>query len=636
MVEAITDFNDHEADGVSAQEKHDVSIIGAGPAGLALAVILARLGLKISILDDRPTQTSVGRADGIQPKTIETLQMLGLGDDLLRKGVRIYDICMWRGSATEKIRRIGREAHYPAAIVDLLHPYILLVHQGMVESVLIDDLLESGVTVNRSRRFTKFDYIAPTSSEIGGRIDVCFNATDEEKESHLKTDYLVGCDGARSLVRQGIPNTHATARPQESFWGVLDGEIETDFPDLWSKTVVFSEKHGSVLIIPRERNMTRIYIEMKSSSSMTKKESLGQDFVMDQARLILAPYRVEWRSVEWFGNYQVAQRVAARFSDPELRAFIAGDASHTHSPKAAQGMNTSMHDSWNLGWKLNLAVRGLAKPVLLESYEVERMKVANDLINFDFEHANEIAGGDIKRLAENFRTNTRFISGVGIEYADSVINQGRDQTSGEAKPGCTLPPTKVTRYIDANPVDLQLDIPMVGQFRVFFVVPNVVGSNETQFLGDLSAGISEPSSLMSKLSVAATESYCKKPRPQRATDVYVNPQRYQTLSTLFTFCLLTSTPKDQFEINMLPRLFSNSPWTVYLDDVPHMNTKGLPCIQKWLGSVDEGRVVIVNVRPDGYVGSIKGWDVAEQGAGKAATRWLEEYYGGFLQVTNAS
>jgi 2-polyprenyl-6-methoxyphenol hydroxylase-like FAD-dependent oxidoreductase len=243
-------------------------------------------------------QTTVGRADGIQPKTIETLQMLGLGDELLRNGVKVYDICMWRASATSPIRRIGRQVHYPSSVVDVLHPYILLCHQGMVESVLIDDLRNSGISVSRGYHFTGLDYVFDKTSLP---LDLSFSVKGCDAVKHVCTDYVVGCDGARSLVRQQIPGTHATARPHESYWGVLDGELDTDFPDIWSKTIVFSEEHGSVLIIPRERNMTRIYIEMKSSSSA---KTLGQDFVMDQARLILAPYRVQWRSVEWFGNYQ--------------------------------------------------------------------------------------------------------------------------------------------------------------------------------------------------------------------------------------------------------------------------------------------------------------------------------------------
>lgn len=224
--------------------------------------------------------------------------MLNLGDQLLRNGVKVYDICMWRGSATSPARRIGREVHYPASAVDVLHPYILLCHQGMVESVLIDDLRDSGISVSRSHSFTRFDYV---SDETSGPLDLSFDTINADAAKHVRANYIVGCDGARSLVRQQIPNTHATARPHESYWGVLDGELDTDFPDIWSKTIVFSEEHGSVLIIPRERNMTRIYIEIKTTSWA---KDLDQGFVMDQARLILAPFRVQWRSVEWFGNYQ--------------------------------------------------------------------------------------------------------------------------------------------------------------------------------------------------------------------------------------------------------------------------------------------------------------------------------------------
>ncbi|KAI0969464.1 FAD binding domain-containing protein [Xylaria arbuscula] len=609
-----------------SSNKYDVSIVGAGPAGLTLAVILARLGISTAIFDERHDPTAVGRADGIQPKTIETLQMLGLGDKLVRNGVKVFDICMWRGSAASPVRRIGREVHYPASVVDVLHPYILLCHQGMVESVLIEDLRDSGIDVSRNRHFTRFEYGHDKTSDP---LELLFTTTDGNIVKRARADNIVGCDGARSLVRQQIPDTHATARPHESYWGVLDGELDTDFPDIWSKTIVFSEEHGSVLIIPRERNMTRIYIELKSSSSA---KGLDQIFVMDQARRILAPYRVRWVSVEWFGNYQVTQRVAARFSESSLRVFIAGDASHTHSPKAAQGMNTSMHDSWNLGWKLNLAVRGLAKPALLESYEVERMKVAHDLINFDFEHANEIAGGDIERLAENFRVNTRFISGMGVEYAESVINQGHDQARGDMRPGCTLSPSKATRFIDANPVDVQLDIPMLGQFRVYIIVPNLLKSGEKKFLDDLNDAVTSASSFLTKLSHAASESYRRKPRPRRSTDVFVRPERYLAFSELFTFSLITSTRKDQFELTELPTLFSTSPWTVYLDDVPHMDTKGLLCIDKWLGRVDVGEIAIVNVRPDGYVGSIKRWDTSGQSTGEAAARWLDEYYRTFMKV----
>lgn len=345
-------------------------------------------------------------------------------------------------------------------------------------------------------------------------------------------------DGAHSKVRKSIPDARAIGLSQASIWGVLDGELITDFPDIWSKTLVYSQEYGSILIIPRERNMTRFYIELKSSTKTDKRE-LGQEFIMQRARKIMAPFNVDWKYIEWFGRYQIGQRVASRFCDAHCRAFLAGDASHTHSPKAAQGMNTSMHDSWNIAWKLNLAVRGLAKPCLLESYEEERRKIALDLVNFDYEHQNKIAGGDAVALSENFRTNVRFISGIGAEYAESPLNRSDPQAilMGEARPGCLLPPARVTRYLDSNPVDVQLDIPMMGQFRIYLLMWDIQASNP--FLETFCHAIATANSYISKLSGAASASYAAQPRLPSPEDIYLRPERYTAVSHLFTFALIS-------------------------------------------------------------------------------------------------
>lgn len=322
---------------------------------------------------------------------------------------------------------------------------------------------------------------------------------------------------------------------------MLDGEVATDFPDIWSKTIVFHPQYGSVLIIPRERGMTRLYIELKADTTTgaALPADITEEVVMERARVICAPYRLEWKTVEWFGRYQIGQRVASKFMDANRKAFIAGDASHTHSPKAAQGMNTSVHDSWNLGWKLNLDVRGLAKPVLLQSYEDERRKIALDLINFDFEHANSIAAGDSEALADNFRINTRFISGVGVEYPNNVLNHGHDLPGGALRPGSILPPSKAIRYIDHNPIDVQLDIPILGQFRIYVLVHDVVGPSERLFLEELSRRITASSSLLSRASAAAQQSYAQKPRLLGGEDMYFRHDRYNTISDMFTFALIS-------------------------------------------------------------------------------------------------
>ncbi|AEO70419.1 uncharacterized protein THITE_2121849 [Thermothielavioides terrestris NRRL 8126] len=573
-----------------------------------------------------------------------------LVDPLLQRGVRVYDISFWRSTPDEPLHRLGREIHYPP-VIDVLDPYILLVHQGMIESLFIEDLRKRGYEVRRNTAFDSYSVCEDKS----GPLQVNCRANVAQERKTILTQYLVGCDGAHSRVRKSIPDAKPLGLSQQSVWGVLDGELVTDFPDIWSKTLVYSQEHGSILIVPRERNMTRLYIELKNGPRADRSQ-LGQEFVMQRAREIMAPFSIQWKYIEWFGRYQVGQRVASRFCDNHLRAFLAGDASHTHSPKAAQGMNTSMHDAWNLCWKLNLAVRGLAKPALLASYEEERRKIALDLVNFDYEHANQIAGGDAEALAENFKTNVRFISGVGADYGENAINMVEPQAwvMGEAKPGCLLPPARVTRYIDSNPVDIQLDIPMLGQFRIYLLMWDVHQSRI--FLDTFCQAIASSDSLISQLSAAASISYTKQPRAPAPEDIYLRPERYTAVSHLFTFALITTMPKSEIEIADLPPLLQDSRWTFYLDDLPAAGTvtattppipsaaapdvvvgRGSLCTNKWLGSLAPGEVAIVNVRPDGYVGSVGRWDasVDDVAAGEDAARWLDAYYGRFLTVPGA-
>lgn len=526
--------------------------------------------------------------------------MLNLADELLQQAVKVYDISLWHAAAPKatdddgtprdpdepvQLRRVGREVHYPAFIVDLIEPFVLIGHQGMVEKVFVEDLAKRGVSVRRCHRFDGLTVKDDGNMEVQAR----FNVTLDLKS--FETSFVVGCDGAHSRVRKVIIPSDTGARDEAtemSVWGVLDGEVDTDFPDIWTKTVIFSERFGSILIIPRERDMTRLYIEMRPDANFHAANSnpaLVQAAIMNRAAQILQPYRIRWRSIEWFGQYRVNQRVAPRFAasvpsptssstrqqtptpstintsdthetDGDTaphstpRIFIAGDAAHTHSPKAAQGMNTALHDSWNLAWKLNLAVRGLARaPALLDSYSSERRKIARDLIAFDLEHASEMKAGDPAALASNFRRNVRFISGVGCEYGPNELNRepegvagrgaGEEEVALGARPGCTLPPGKVSRYIDANPVDVQLDIPVLGQFRVYFFVPDILSSPLASFLMSLCDAIAEPESLMSRLSAAASKSYLERPRVPSAEDLYIRPDRYTAVSQLFAFALIS-------------------------------------------------------------------------------------------------
>lgn len=287
-------------------------------------------------------------------------------------------------------------------------------------------------------------------------------------------------------------------------------------------------------------------------------------------------------------------------------------------------MNVSMHDGLNLAWKLNLEVRGLAKPSLLSTYEQERRKVAQDLIDFDYEHANAFSAGDPQALADNFAKNIRFISGVGAEYPQNVLNVSEQAPRGGLRAGALLTPAKVTRYIDANPVDVQLDIPMLGQFRIFFFVRDIKAVSP--FLNQVCEDITAPRTCLGRSSAAADVSYSALPPPHTEMDEFVQPQRYSAASKLFTLAMVTTMPKTQVEISDLPKALQDSRWTFYLDDVMRPT-----CTEKWLGYLAEDEVGIVNVRPDGYVGSIGRFHAISAGAGEAATAWVDAYYDGFLK-----
>ncbi|KKA20456.1 FAD binding domain-containing protein [Rasamsonia emersonii CBS 393.64] len=624
-------FMDHDAQ-VAHGGPVDVTVVGAGPSGLMLACNLVRHGIKTVILDDRPDRTSTGRADGMQPKTIETFKQLRLAYPLLRDA---------ESTPTSPLRRTGRQIHYPDHLVGALDPYILLAHQGMLEEVLIKDIEERGVQVTRNSPFVECSAAAEAPSNES-LIDVVYEDRANQTTKTIQSNYLIGCDGARSKVRAFIPGAKLIGEVTNASWGVLDdqaemifsGVIETDFPDLWSKTAVRSHDGTSILWIPRERNMTRLYVEL----SPTDGDRIDKSIATPDADF-----------VEWFGNYVVGQRVANHFADPGLHLFIAGDAGHCHSALAAQGANTSIHDSFNLAWKLNLVIRDLAVPELLATYEDERRKIAQDLINFDAEHVKAFADGD-EALARNFHENIRFIAGVGAEYAPNILNQPLSLQDGSGftgslKPGAILtPPTQVTRYIDANPVHLQLDIPMLSQFRIYIFAPDINASKD--FLDSLCAYLSSPSSLLSRASARAETSYAAKPPRRSPSDEFTTyPERYTTVSKLFTYALVTRTKKQDFEISSLPSSSSSSPsphvlhpllqasrWTIYLDDI---TTQPKSCTETYLGSafLTEGkRVAIVNVRPDGYVGSMNVFGAAGgRNAGEEAGRWVEGYYGRFLK-----
>lgn len=199
-------------------------------------------------------------------------------------------------------------------------------------------------------------------------------------------------------------------------------------------------------------------------------------------------------------------------------------------------------------------------------------------------------------------------------------------------PSLTYPASvQVTRYIDANPLDLQLDIPMLGQFRIFFFVHDAHAA--ATFLNTVTDRIgSSEESILYRASRLADQSYATLNKSTPESAEYMQPQRYNAVSKLYTPAIVTTAPKDSVEIADLPALLQISRWTFYLDDIP--DTIGNPhsATKAWLGRLEEPEAAVIVVRPDGYVGAISRWDFRGQTAGQQAGVWLDEYFGGFLEA----
>src|SRR6185503_18005114 len=184
----------------------------------------------------------------------------------------------------------------------------------------------------------------------------------------------------------------------------------------------------------------RLYIELDqvSDREMLDNRSVTPEKLAAVANRILHPYTIDVKDVGWWSVYEIGQRLCDKFDDVPAaetgtrlpRVFIAGDACHTHSAKAGQGMNVSMADAWNLGWKLGTVLRGTARPELLDTYSAERQVIAQELIDFDREFAKMFSsapkeddgseGVDPEEFQRYFVQQGRFTAGVATHYAPSL------------------------------------------------------------------------------------------------------------------------------------------------------------------------------------------------------------------------
>ncbi len=449
--------------------EHAVVIAGGGPTGLMLAGELALAGVDVVIVERRATQDVDGsRAGGLHSRTIEVLDQRGIAERFL--------------SAGEVMPGLGF-ALIPLDINDFptRHNYVLALWQSRFEPILADWVAELGVPVLRSREVLGF-----AQDDAGVDVDVSGGMS-------LRADYLVGCDGGRSLVRKGAGIDFAGIDPSTS-WMIAEVEMDEE-PELgFRRDSVGQHAIGRraagepVRVVLTEREL----------------EHAGEPTMDDLREALIGVYGTDYglRRANWISRFTDMVRQAASYRHG--RVLLAGDAAHVHPPQGGQGLNIGVQDAVNLGWKLAQVVKGTSPESLLDTYHAERHPVGARVLHNtmaqvalsrpdDRHQALRDIWAELLRMDEPRRHLAAMISGLDVHYD---LGQGHPLL-GRRMPDLDLAtaagPTSVfTLLHDARPVLLNLGEPGgfdIGPWagRAQMVDATHDGAWELPLLGEIAA-----------------------------------------------------------------------------------------------------------------------------------------------------
>ncbi len=468
-------------------KKVDVLIAGCGPAGLCLAAQLSQFPeIETMIVERKPGPIEKGQADGINTRTMEMFQAFGFGEKVKRESYWVNQTAFWSPNPANPahIQRIGRVQDVPEDSSEMPHT---LINQARVHELFLDVMKNSPSKLEPDYSWSIRDLtVDPSTDEYPVTVTLENTGINAGDIKTVRANYVVGCDGARSNVRKAIGGQlHGDAAHQA--WGVMDILANTDFPDVRQKCLITSSTEGNILILPREGGyLFRMYVELDklSEDERVSSRNFTADDMIAAANRIMAPYTIDVKEVAWWSIYEIAHRLTDRFDDvPDgedrnPRVFTAGDACHTHSPKAGQGMNVSMQDTFNLGWKLAHVLQGRADANLLRSYSAERWLEAKRLIDTDHQWArimsappgeSKLDDGEMPRFQKQFIENLEFTGGLAVKYDSSnLIGTPEHQSLATGEEiGRRFHSAPVVRVADAMQMQLGHAAEADGRWRIY-------------------------------------------------------------------------------------------------------------------------------------------------------------------------
>ncbi|ATY64540.1 aromatic compound monooxygenase yhj G [Cordyceps militaris] len=371
----------------------DVAICGGGPTGLATALLMKRLGVSVCVIDAKPASLELGRADALNARTQQYLELADLLGELIPQGITCNT-----SSTFGNGEFISRQNQWWVSLEHTLHKNFLMLGQPVVEKMLADKL---GGDVHYGEQ------VASISEDESGVSIV--TSTGRQ----VRSKYALGADGARSMVRKAIGATFSGTKP-EMLWAVLDTYIDTDFPRCPEIITFQLDGQSRVSWIPRERGLCRFYVLLEGEVSC----ELAQQSIKDH----MAPHKVEFTETVWYSTFDVKERIASTFQskDGAGRIFLGGDAAHVHSVNGGQGLNTGIADAFNLAWRLAMVINepSLGKEAartLLVSYDTERRSTAQGVIDVAAALVRDTVR-EAKTYVGTIEKNAGYITGMGVSY----------------------------------------------------------------------------------------------------------------------------------------------------------------------------------------------------------------------------
>lgn len=330
-----------------------VLISGAGPVGLTMANELVRYGVSVRIVDKEAHRTDKSKALVLWPRTLELLQHGGYVEPFLKAGNVAHGAQLSDGKNV--VARVTMDG------IDTVYPYALMIAQSETERVLEETLASRGVKVERSVSMESF-------AEKSTGLEAVLRKPDGTTET-VQADWLLGCDGAHSTTRHALGFTFEGST-QDSDWYLADIHVTGLEPT--DMLHIFWHRDGILAFFPITAGRWRVIADLGVAAG----SGHHPDPTMEEIQALVAHRGnpgIRLKDPVWLAAFRINERKVKDYG--RGRVFLAGDAAHIHSPAGGQGMNTGMQDAFNLAWKLDLVIKGIAKPSLLDSYSTERSAV---------------------------------------------------------------------------------------------------------------------------------------------------------------------------------------------------------------------------------------------------------------------